>query len=108
MGVNQEHIIIAGVLLPFDFKEYEELEPWMTSYWRDKTGFGVVYDGMSGNYIIAGHIVGKTFSKREFIAEGPLDLTLTEELKLKVQCDLLDKLGLRDIEIKLYYILHHT
>ena len=107
MGVNIAHYVVAGVKLPYKKYEYEQLEKFMVNYWEPKKalGFGVVYDGMSGDYIIAGHILAATGYDRDFFADDPVTLKFEEE---KIKLDLKEKIGVEAKEIKLFAVTHHS
>lgn len=107
MGVNIAHYVVAGVKLPYEKYEYEQLEKFMVSYWEPKKAlkFGVLYDGMSGDYIIAGQILAATGNDRDFFEDGPVTLKFDAE---KIKKDLKEKIGVEAKEIKLFAVTHHT
>lgn len=59
MSVNVEIYCLVGVLLPTAALkgELDQLEPYMDGDGKD--GLRVIYDGMNGDYLAVGRVVGK-------------------------------------------------
>lgn len=113
MSVNIAHYVIAGVILPADGVEYSKVEKYEISYWKKpKRGtFGVLYDGMSGEYTIAGRVMVATSYDEDYFGDSntrPIDLTIPEYEIASIKKELKTKLNIYAKEIKLIAITHHT
>jgi hypothetical protein len=71
MSVQTNHYIILGVRLPYKSLEYEAVEKFTDSAWKPKrSGFLVLFDGMNGEYIVAGRVRAATGCESEGFGEG--------------------------------------
>lgn len=59
MGVDVQAYVILGVKLPGDAigDDYDRLEPYMAGGTPEANGVQIVYDGMSGEYVIVGKVI---------------------------------------------------
>lgn len=109
MGVNINTYIILGAKLNPDM-EYEQVEKYLDNAHEPKSrGFLVLYDGMSGDYVIAGHVIKSTGNYEHF--EDPIEIKdPTACARNKIVKDIKDKLGIsvKAKEIKTFVVAHHT
>lgn len=109
MGVRTSHYVVLGAKLPYKPGDSERYEAYEFSSWKPKkSGLVVIVDGMSGDYIIVGHMLAATGNDEsaDYFFE-PTEITLTPKMFEAAKKDVLDKLGL-DIEPKLVVLTHHT
>jgi hypothetical protein len=112
MGVNQAHYVLAGVKLKDRITDgtYEKYEDHIVRFWKPEKalGFGVLFDGMSGKYILAGHILAATGDDKDHFGDEPLEIELTPKLKKQIKKDLKEKIGCETDEIKIFIVTHHS
>lgn len=110
MSTQINHYVILGVRLPFPKKDqdyYERYEMHMDSAWEPKkNGFVMLYDGMCGNYVVAGHVLASTAADDNGFDE-PLIYSMDALAASKVQFDLDRYLGIKDAKVDLIVLSHY-
>lgn len=58
MSTNRVDYVVFGVDVGYDLVEYDDFEAEIEG--AEGRRFDMIYDGMNGNYAIAGHIIAKS------------------------------------------------
>ena len=110
MGVYTSTYVILGVKLPMDNSDdaYDRYEKYMDdSFNPRKEGFVVLYDGMSGEYIMAGHVIDSFSDQDGGCFHRPIRLEKSTPAELAVAKELKDKLGIEDADVS-YWVVSHS
>lgn len=118
MGVNSQTLVIVGVKLSNDLITddfYNKNEDMMVSYWNrtDRDVLRIVFDGMSGKYLISGHIITETNDDHEWFHphQNEIDLTnVVEGKRDQIVAEIKEKFDIvvdRE-QVRLYLLIHHS
>lgn len=71
MSIKAQTFVLWGVVLPYDGDLFEQCEPYNPDADREsavnrKGNMTVLFDGMSGEYIVVGHVIAHTEDGQAF------------------------------------------
>lgn len=102
MGVDRTYYLFNGVDVGYDSVDYDLDEDVICG--MPSAPFDMVYDGMSGNYAMAGKVIAKSdrYDGLEFQEITPDMLPDASDLKAKVE----ERFGPQEKPMKLYLFSH--
>ena len=104
MSVSREDYLILGFNLDEKTFDYDKYEEDMIEY-NEELEYGILYDGMNKNYIIAGKVLckGDEYDGIDLV-QFNIDELLDEVVKVKKWAK--EKFNLSDVEVRLSCLTH--
>lgn len=104
MGVSRTDYLMFGARVDPGIVSYDDFEAEM--YQEEGARFDMVYDGMSGEYAVAGKILAKADGGDDFQMVD-IESTMNEPLKLETIDAVTAALPVGSTDFKLYLFSHH-